>query len=85
MPGLRGGVLNKRPRRLIEKIRYVRSSNLARYLIENVSLRRRRLFPFRKRSLPFWTLDAIIGTKPLTVVDVIYALDLVTIRQQIHF
>ena len=32
---------------------------------------RRRLFPFRKRSLPFLTVDAIIGNQACSIADVI--------------
>ena len=31
----------------------------------------RRLFPFRKRSLPFLTVDAIIGNQACSIADVI--------------
>ena len=32
---------------------------------------RRSLFPFRKRSLPFLTVDAIIGNQACSIADVI--------------
>ena len=39
------------------------------------TLVRWRLFPFRKRSLPFWTVDTPLVTEPLVMMDVIYSLD----------
>ena len=44
--------------------------------------RARRLFPFRKQSLPFLTADAIIGNQAFSMIDVIYAQNFNKIRQK---